>query len=250
MALAAPENADPISPDWPQAPSNSRNLCEGIHLPYDDDYAGLAPVVEWLKAHSDSRNEDDELANDDEFTNEVPPDAGTEDTRTVPAAAAGSATSPRRQRSHNNNLNPNGRATCMSEGCGQTFSCAGSLRRHESKHNPDGLHCQQCDYSTYRKDSLQRHQNRMHSSNPDSFHCQQCNYSTHRKDALRGHQNRMHNPNPDSFHCQQCGYRTSQKVGFRRHLRKYHGGIHVSMEREQQIQDNEDVTGLWRKGMY
>ena len=216
------------APNWLQAPSDGRNdLCEGIPLPpHNIDYEGLEPVVEWLKAHSDSRNdrfegtpllhndtgyagsdrvadwlqassdrrnEDDELANNVDFTKEIPPDAAcTAVTITGPLAAADSAASPRRRFPRNNNLDPNGRAICTHEGCGKTFGCITSLHRHKEKHNPHWLHCEQCNYSTYRRDMLQSHQDSRHKQNPDRLQCQQCNYETCRKDNLRKHQKRSH----------------------------------------------------------
>ena len=254
MAPASPESAHTTSPDWLQAPSDSRNdLHEGILLPpHEDDYPSLDALIDWFKAHSDnfndrfegippsdSRNEDDEefyqnwdwdreLAYNDDFTNEILSDAGTRPApvasadsadgprrgrrrprekiprdagmEVVPIAAADSAASPRRrrprrQRSHNSNLNPNGRITCNYEGCGKTFRSIVYLRVHRREHWPDRFHCQQCDYGTHWK----------------------CN--------LRSHQKRMHNPNPDSFHCPQCDFKTTQGTNLRAHQRRQHGGI-------------------------
>ena len=66
-------------------------------------------------------------------------------THGAPVAATDSAASPR-----NNNLDPNGRAY---EDCGKTFGCTTALHRHEEKHNPHLLQCDQCDYSTYAPES-------------------------------------------------------------------------------------------------
>jgi hypothetical protein len=151
MAPTAPDSADTISPDWLQ----------------------------------DSRNEDDELANNDDFTKEIPPDAGTEVTITVAAADSVARRFP-----HNNNLDPNGRAICTHKDCGKTFGCTTALHRHEEKHNPHWLHCEQCNYSTYQRDMLQNHQDSRHKHNQDRLRCQRCNYETCREDNLRKHQKR------------------------------------------------------------
>ena len=159
------------------------------------DYEGLELVVEWLKTHSDegtplalndtgsagpnrvadwphelisldagmfsvSRNEDDELANN-------------------PVAAADSAASPRQ------------RIICTHEGCGETFKSIKALRYHEAKHNPAGFHCEQCNYSTWRKDMLQSHHTRRHKQNMDRLKCQKCNYETNHATDLRTHQKRQ-----------------------------------------------------------
>ena len=144
-----------------------------------------APVVaSWLQPSFDSRNEDDELANKDDCTNEIPPDVGTEVIVTVPVAAAAS---PRRQRRPNTT---NGYFICTHEGCGKTFACTQVLRRHMEKHNPAVFQCEQCNYSTYRKDMLQDHHDRRHKHNMDFLECQKCNYKTYHKNDLRRHQGR------------------------------------------------------------
>ena len=165
--LMAPDTI--ISPDWLQAPSDSRNdLFEAIPLPpHDTNYAGHDRVgfntifPDWLQAPSGSLNEEDwdwdRILANNHFTNDIPV-AGTqiiEVTRTVPPiAAADSATSPRN--------NPNGRTSCTYEGCFKTFGRTADFRRHLKKHNPDRLHCRQCNYRTYRKDKLREHQNKRH----------------------------------------------------------------------------------------
>ena len=122
----------------------------------------------------------------------IPPNAGTAITGTVPIAAADSAASPRRQRSHNDNLNPNGGIPCNYEGCGKTFRNNVYLRAHKRTHWPDRFHCEQCDYGSHWKSNLQSHLRRKHNPNPESFHCPQCNFKTTQGDNLRGHQKRQH----------------------------------------------------------
>ena len=206
MAPAAPERAHTTSPDRLQAPSDSCNdLYEGIPPPlHEGDSPSLDVLIDWFKAHSNNCYEDNEefYQNQDrdeefdnwdwdrelsKFTDEITSHAGTEVTRPALVATADSVAGPRV-----NNANPNGRATCTFEGCGKTFGRAYDLSRHLKKHNPDCLHCQQCDYSTYRKDKLQDHQKRVHSPNPDSFHCQECDFETARKDNLQRHQRLRH----------------------------------------------------------
>src|ERR1700684_2397815 len=100
MAPATPERADTTFPDWLSESHN--DLCEGILLPPDD--ADDADYLDWLKAHSGSRNEDNEefhqnqdreeifdnwdwdrdLPHNDNLTNELTPHAGTEITRPAP----------------------------------------------------------------------------------------------------------------------------------------------------------------------
>jgi hypothetical protein len=151
--------------EWLKAHSDSRNdslTFEGTLN--DTGYAGLDRVADWSQASSDSRNEDDELANR--------------------VAAADLAADPRQR------LDPNGRFICTHEGCGMTFRCTQVLRRHEEKHNPAGFHCEQCNYSTYWKDMLRHHRDRRHKHNMDFLKCQKCNYETYYKNDLREHQGR------------------------------------------------------------
>lgn len=65
------------------------------------------------------------------------------------------------------------RPICAYQGSGKTFRSTQILRQHEKLHNPDCLpfRCPQCDYETYRKSDLKKHQDRMHNHN---FYCQQC----------------------------------------------------------------------------
>jgi hypothetical protein len=100
--------------EWLKAHSDSRNdslTFEGTPLALNDTgYTGPDRVADWSQASSDSRNEDDELVNR--------------------VAAADLAAGPRQR------LDPNGRFICTHEGCGMTFRCTQVLHRHEEKHNP------------------------------------------------------------------------------------------------------------------
>ena len=225
------------------------------------DYEGLELVVEWLKAHSDSRNDVDRFEGtpmalndtsgpdraadwlqassngrneDDELTNEISPNASTEVTITAPvvtrwvqvffdsrnendelANPVAVVVSPRQRRpsntnldqpshtnldhpSHTNldhpsntNLDPNVRFICTHEGCGQAFRKTTTLYRHESKHKPAAFHCEQCNYSTCRKDNLKSHHDRRHKHYTDLLKCQECNhFETYHKADLRKHQSR------------------------------------------------------------
>ena len=146
-----------------------------------------------LPAPSDSRNEDVE---DRDRELEIPSDAGTRTTAADPAAIR----RPRwlqcqqchyktsrknrllkhqntkhqnakhqnaRHPAGNNNSRNRANLTCTHEGCDKTFGRSTSLDRHlEITHsNQDHLillHCQQCNYKTYRKYRLQHHQNAEH----------------------------------------------------------------------------------------
>ena len=251
------------------------------------NYEGLELIVEWLKAHSDSRNDIDRFEgtppalNDtghagphvadwpqassdghDKLMNEISPDAGTEVTINAPVvahwrqvfsdsrnedhelanpiAAADSAASPRQLRRLND------RFICTHEGCDQTFKSTTTLYRHEGKHKAAAFHCEQCNYSTWRKDKLQshikKHNHYTDLSNKDdlpkhqekhecrhdeekqtSFQCEECNYSTWRKDMLKSHHDRRHKQLEymDRLKCQKCDYETYHKADLRAHQRRH-----------------------------
>jgi hypothetical protein len=212
MELTAPNSANTdyegleLVVEWLKAHSDSRNdvdRFEGTPLTLNDTgHAVPGRVADWLQASSDGRNENDEL----KLTNEISPDAGTEVTITAPvvahwlqalsdsrnendelanpvaAADSRSAASPRQRRPPNTNL------VCIHEGCDQTFRSTTSLYRHESKHKPAAFHCEQCNYSTWRKDNLKSHHDRRHKHYTDLLKCQKCNYETYHKANLRRHQ--------------------------------------------------------------
>jgi hypothetical protein len=271
------------------------------------DYEGLEPVIEWLKAHPDSRNDrfegtplalndtsyagpdhvadrlqdvsPDSRNEDDELTNEISPDTGTEVTITAPvvlqafsdshnendepANPVAAAASPRQRRPPNTNLDPNVRFICTHEGCSQTFGSTIALHYHEAKHKPAAFHCEQCNYSTWRKDMLRDHHDRQHKHYTDidllkcqkcnyqtylrhdlrrhqerherrhneekdtaTFHCEQCNYSTYRKDMLKSHHDRRHKQYTDRLKCQKCNYETYHETDLRKHQR-WHERQHV-----------------------
>ncbi|KAN0078518.1 hypothetical protein V8E54_005031 [Elaphomyces granulatus] len=123
--LVASVAPDTISPDWLQAPSDSRNI-------NDANYAGLSP-----EEFDQNWNWDRELANFNHFANEIPSVGQIIDvTRTVPQShtAAVAVTT------DSAGSIPNGRTTCTYKDCFKTFSRPADFRRHLKKHNPNRLH--------------------------------------------------------------------------------------------------------------
>jgi hypothetical protein len=246
------------------------------------DYEGLELVVEWLQAHPDSHNDRFEgtpqaLKNDTgyagsnrvaDWPHELISPAGTfSDSRNEDdtlannlVAAADSAASPRQRLPPNTNLDQNGRFICTYEGCGKTFA---DILRHEDKHKPARFHCEQCDYSTWRKDLLRSHHDRRHAQKKDlliikcqecnyetyhqhdlrrhqakhtaDFQCEQCNYRTWRRDILRRHHDRRHNPNLDRLKCQNCDFETCHKADLQKHQERWH----VKGTTDTTLEDNE-----------
>ena len=227
------------------------------HNSANTNYEGLEPIVEWLKAHSDSRDNrfegtplalndtsyagPDHVADrlqassdscNDELTNEMSP-------VTIAAVA-----SPRQRRLPKD---PNGRYICTHQNCGQTFRSSATLRHHKAKHKPAAFSCEECNYSTWRKDMLQAHYGRRHPHYTDllkcqkckyetyhrddfrkhqerhdaekPFRCEECNYGAWRKDMVKSHYNRRHRQYTDRLKCQKCDYETYHEIDLRRHQR-------------------------------
>ena len=208
----------------------------------NSDYDGLELVVEWLKAHSDSRNEVDELGNNEDFTNDIPPDAGTEVSTSAPVVANWlQASSDSRnvneddelgnKEDFTNEMPPDADTEATITVPIAAADSAARPRRQRRPRNtiqldPNGsLICtyEGCGKTFGSTTALRRHE-RIH--NPAGFHCEQCNYSTHRMDVLQSHVDRRHKQHTDQDYlkCQTCDYETYYKSDLTRHRLQVHEG--------------------------
>ena len=91
-------------------------------------------------------------------------------------------------------------------GCGSKKICSGVFQ------------CELCDYSTSRKQSLQRH--KLCHTGERPFNCDVCNYRARRKDALMEHK-LLHTTREKQFTCNFCDFKTFFKRSLIRHLRRH-----------------------------
>ena len=80
--------------------------------------------------------------------------------------------------------------------------------------------CDQCEYSTDKKDRLRRHVLTVHAKEK-AFHCTQCEYSSARKDKVQRHMATVHT-SEKPFKCNFCGHATNRKDKIKVHVESVH----------------------------
>ncbi|CAG9766723.1 unnamed protein product [Ceutorhynchus assimilis] len=92
------------------------------------------------------------------------------------------------------------------------------------KSNHKLIRCEDCDYTTTKKNSFKRHE-RYHKDPYEQiwYHCTECSYKTMQRSHLRRH-DMVHKPASEMkyFTCAICEYKFKQKCTLRRHIKDVH----------------------------
>jgi hypothetical protein len=91
------------------------------------------------------------------------------------------------------------------------------VSKHEKqKHENELFHCEQCEYSSLRKDRLRQHIRSKHLEK--NIKCDQCNFVTDRNHNMKKHVNTMHVVKG----CNECHFKTKSLREMKRHKDTQH----------------------------
>jgi KRAB domain-containing zinc finger protein len=116
--------------------------------------------------------------------------------------------------SHTNNPRP-----FQCDLCPKSYPRKGQIMVHLAIHSKLVLKCDECDYSTKRKDALNVHKKRMH-SNAKPFSCEICEKKFKAKAHVQVHQS-VHTTTKN-FECKICG----KMFGTQSNLKQHEKGVH------------------------
>ena len=95
------------------------------------------------------------------------------------------------------------------------------LNRHDLiNHNINYIYCDQCEYKTKLETHLREHQRKKHDNNFQKYKCDQCDYKCIRSDYLRRHVESLHEK--VRYHCDQCGYQATRMQYLKKHYKTIH----------------------------
>ena len=120
--------------------------------------------------------------------------------------------------------------------CAKEFTSGDILKRHiQTVHgDADKYKCDECGFTSSRKDNLSFHILTVHEQNPEQFHCTHCDYVTSTKQNLSRHIQSVHNK--ARFQCSHCEFVCTRKDSLKRHMKIKHG----SQSSHKQVQRNTE----------
>ena len=109
--------------------------------------------------------------------------------------------------------------------CAETLNNISSLNTHVEKFHKEKklLNCPSCDYTTYTKALLKKHDQLNHNIN--YIYCDQCEWKTKLKSHLRKHQKEKHDSSFKKFTCKYCDYQADRKTNVDQHQRSVHENV-------------------------
>ena len=109
---------------------------------------------------------------------------------------------------------------CMQ--CFAKFKAKAHLNRHiKSIHTDIIVKCEQCNFTSNRKDNVRRHFNRKHGNTSENkFKCEHCSITTSRKHDMKRHFKRKHGNT--NFICNKCTFTTNTQDNLTQHIKKNH----------------------------
>eukprot|EP00090_Calanus_glacialis_P024631 TRINITY_DN38289_c0_g1_i1.p1 TRINITY_DN38289_c0_g1~~TRINITY_DN38289_c0_g1_i1.p1 ORF type:complete len:230 (+),score=32.17 TRINITY_DN38289_c0_g1_i1:260-949(+) len=100
--------------------------------------------------------------------------------------------------------------------CTKSFTQSAHLKDHSLLHSDKSFSCEICAKAFAQPRALKRHR-LIHSSSVIRFHCQECEFSSKRSDTLTDHMNKQH-PTERPHQCKMCSKAFSLAGSLKRHL--------------------------------
>ena len=87
-------------------------------------------------------------------------------------------------------------------------------------HNITYIYCDQCDYKTKTKISLNDHIKQNHDNSSKKYKCKYCDYKSVRRDNVEVHQQSVHEN--VRYPCDQCGHQATRLQYLEKHMKTFH----------------------------